>query len=237
MTRFKNGPGSIAASSRPGNPSAGEAVFDPGAASFRYYTGTRWEGIPPVGIVEPYAGVATPTGWLLCDGSAVSRSTYADLFAVIDTIYGVGNNSTTFNLPDLRGRAIHGQDVMHGNAANRLTILNAAIGTAGGSQYLQVHTHNYAKSGNSGNDFPDHAHQWTLASAGNAQGTGDLPFRGHNYWDGGFRSGGTAWPGYGGGVGVRHTHTYSFYGNTDSVGSGGAHNVPPTRVLAFIIKH
>lgn len=236
MTRFKNGPGRVSATDLPGNPSPGEAVFDPNAASFRYYTGTKWEGIPPVGIVEPFAGASAPTGWLMCDGSAVSRTTYADLFAVVETIYGVGNGSTTFNLPDLRGRAIHGQDVMHGNAANRLTLM-PGLGAAGGSQYMQVHTHSYSKSGSSGNDSPDHGHQWTLASAGNAQGTGDLPFRGHNYWDYNFRSGSTAWPGYGGGVGVRHTHTFSFYGNTASVGAGNANNVPPTRVFNFIIKY
>jgi microcystin-dependent protein len=57
-----------------------------------------------VGVVLPYAGSSAPTGFLLCDGSAVSRSTYADLFDVIGTIYGAGNESTTFNLPDLRDR-------------------------------------------------------------------------------------------------------------------------------------
>lgn len=57
-----------------------------------------------VGSIIPYAAASAPSGWLLCDGSAVSRSTYADLFAVISTTYGSGDGSTTFNLPDLRGR-------------------------------------------------------------------------------------------------------------------------------------
>ncbi|HRF69837.1 MAG TPA: tail fiber protein [Candidatus Pelethenecus sp.] len=58
----------------------------------------------PIGLVSPYVGSAAPSGWLLCDGSAVSRTTYADLFAVISTTYGTGDGSTTFNLPDLRSR-------------------------------------------------------------------------------------------------------------------------------------
>jgi len=58
----------------------------------------------PVGSVMPFAGATAPTGWLLCDGSAVSRTTYAQLFQVIGTTYGAGDGATTFNLPDMRGR-------------------------------------------------------------------------------------------------------------------------------------
>ena len=56
----------------------------------------------PVGVIIPYGGTAIPTGWLLCDGRAVSRTIYAGLFAVIGTAYGAGDGSTTFNIPDLR---------------------------------------------------------------------------------------------------------------------------------------
>jgi microcystin-dependent protein len=56
----------------------------------------------PTGVVLPYGGSLAPTSFLLCDGSAVSRSTYSILFSVIGTAYGVGDNSTTFNLPDMR---------------------------------------------------------------------------------------------------------------------------------------
>ena len=64
----------------------------------------------PVGSVMPFAGDASkvPAGWLLCDGSAVNRSEYAALYDVIDTAYGFGNNSTTFNLPDMRGMFLRG---------------------------------------------------------------------------------------------------------------------------------
>lgn len=59
---------------------------------------------PPPGIVEAYGGTAAPWGYLLCDGSAVSRTTYAGLFAILSTTFGVGDGSTTFNVPDMRGR-------------------------------------------------------------------------------------------------------------------------------------
>jgi microcystin-dependent protein len=63
-------------------------------------------GSAPVGTVVSYAGSAAPQGWLVADGSAVSRSTYSELFAAIGTTYGAGNGSTTFTLPDLRGRVV-----------------------------------------------------------------------------------------------------------------------------------
>jgi microcystin-dependent protein len=66
------------------------------------------EGIP--GQITAYGGDAAPTGWFLCDGSAVSRVTYADLFTAIGTKYGVGDGSTTFNVPNLKGRVPVGLD-------------------------------------------------------------------------------------------------------------------------------
>lgn len=73
----------------------------------------------PVGAVLPYAGHAAPTGWALCDGAAVSRTTYAKLFIVLATTYGAGNGSSTFNLPDLRGRVVAGDDDMGGVDSGR----------------------------------------------------------------------------------------------------------------------
>ena len=55
------------------------------------------------GIITPYGGTIAPDGYLLCNGSAVSRTTYADLFAVVAETYGVGDGSTTFNVPNLIG--------------------------------------------------------------------------------------------------------------------------------------
>ena len=56
------------------------------------------------GSITMYAGATAPDGWLICDGSAISRTDYADLFSVIGTTYGTGDGSTTFNIPDLQGR-------------------------------------------------------------------------------------------------------------------------------------
>jgi microcystin-dependent protein len=56
----------------------------------------------PIGAVSIFAGTVAPEGWLLCDGSEISRSTYSNLFNVIGTAYGAGDGSTTFNLPDMR---------------------------------------------------------------------------------------------------------------------------------------
>jgi microcystin-dependent protein len=65
----------------------------------------------PIGMIIPYAGSSTPpSGFLLCDGTAVSRTTYSDLYSAIGVAFGYGNNSTTFNLPDLRGRFLRGVD-------------------------------------------------------------------------------------------------------------------------------
>lgn len=64
----------------------------------------------PTGAITAYAGTTAPAGWLLCDGAAVSRTTYATLFGVIGTTFGVGDNVTTFNVPNLKGRVIVGRD-------------------------------------------------------------------------------------------------------------------------------
>jgi microcystin-dependent protein len=66
-------------------------------------------GISPIGAVQAYAGATDPPNWLICDGRAVSRVTYASLFAVIGTAYGAGDGSTSFNIPDLRQRFILGK--------------------------------------------------------------------------------------------------------------------------------
>lgn len=88
-----------------------------------------WAGM--TGTVLPFAGSAAPTDWLLCYGQAVSRATYANLFAVIGTTYGAGDGSTTFNVPDLRGRVAAGKDNMGGTAANRLQVSTTITTTAG----------------------------------------------------------------------------------------------------------
>lgn len=62
----------------------------------------------PAGVMLPYAGATAPAGWLLCDGTAINRTTYARLFAAISDTYGVGDGSTTFNLPNTQGVFLRG---------------------------------------------------------------------------------------------------------------------------------
>lgn len=85
---------------------------------YRYYnntmnvleSGNSGGGSLKIGTIIPYAGDTLPTGYLYCDGSAISRTTYSDLFSVIGTTYGNGNGTTTFNLPNLKGRVPVGYD-------------------------------------------------------------------------------------------------------------------------------
>lgn len=84
----------------------------------------------PAGSIMAWATSTPPGNWLICDGSAVSRSTYASLFAAIGTTYGAGNGTTTFNLPDLRGRVPVGKN----------TGTFSTLGATGG---VETHRHNF----------------------------------------------------------------------------------------------
>lgn len=95
----------------------------------------------PTGALAPYAGPTAPSGWLLAAGQVISRTTYAGLFSVIGVAFGVGDGSTTFGIPDLRGRVVAAADNMNGTAANRLgsnltdgIVAPAALAAVGGSQ-------------------------------------------------------------------------------------------------------
>ena len=107
--------------------------------------------IIPSGMLSPFAMSTAPTGWLECDGSAISRTTYAALFAAIGTTYGAGDGSTTFNLPDLRGEFLRGWDNGRGVDDSR----------AFGSSQLdafQGHTHGiFASSADTGGTTRAHA--------------------------------------------------------------------------------
>lgn len=90
------------------------------------------------GMVQMFAGSTAPTGWLLCHGQAISRTDYATLFAAIGTTWGAGNGSTTFNVPDLRGRAPIG-------AGSGSGLTSRTLGGKGGSEYIQAHTHSFTQ--------------------------------------------------------------------------------------------
>ena len=90
----------------------------------------------PVGAIIPFAGSTVPEGWLLCDGSTVSRADYSDLFDVIGTTYGIGDGSTTFALPSLADRAALGVSGDY------------SIGSVGGSETIAIDA----------TEMPDHHH-------------------------------------------------------------------------------
>jgi microcystin-dependent protein len=94
-----------------------------------YSTGT----INEIGAIVAYGGTLPPTGFLLCDGTAISRATFSALFAVIGTTYGTGDGSTTFNLPNLKGRVPVGLDTSQ-------TEFNT-MGKTGGHKLMQAHSH------------------------------------------------------------------------------------------------
>lgn len=115
--------------------------------------------IEEVGAVKEFAGVAIPSGYLECDGAAISRSTYAALFAVIGTTFGSGNGSTTFNIPDNRGRTVLGTGTGSGLTARNL-------GNTGGAE---THTLSIAELA---------AHDHDLRSRPTTGGNVEPPFGG-----------------------------------------------------------
>lgn len=103
----------------------------------------------PAGAVQVFAMNSAPSGWLSCDGSAISRTTYSTLFSTIGTTYGTGDGSTTFNLPDLRGEFIRGWDAGRGVDSGR---------TFGTSQDDEIASHN-------------HIVAWSAAEGGSGAGS------------------------------------------------------------------
>lgn len=110
----------------------------------------------PIGSIDAFAGITAPQGWLMCDGSAKSRTTYAALFGVCGTRFGAGDGSTTFNVPDLRGRSPMGvgQAVGGGSIGN-----NYALGQKFGHEAMQAHNHAVSDSGH-GHATPGHGFNW-----------------------------------------------------------------------------
>lgn len=186
----------------------------------------------PAGSVIDFAGSVAPAGWLLCGGQAVSRTTYAALFAAIGTQYGSGDGATTFNVPDVRGRVRAGRDNMDGTAANRLTgaggsaLAGTTLGAAGGSEThtltsAQMPSHTHAASTASAGD---HSHTLSQNQFSNAVGTGGVWVRGGTIASGSVPTIATA---------GAHTHTVT----VNSTGGDGAHNnIQPTIIMNTIIK-
>ncbi len=104
---------------------------------------------PPIGSVIAFAGANAPTGWLLCDGQEINRSTYASLYGVVGLQYGTPSSTSLFKIPDLRGRQVLGKDNMGGTSANN-TVDSVAdtLGGFGGAEQKTIAKEN----------LPDHEH-------------------------------------------------------------------------------
>lgn len=111
-----------------------------------------------IGLINMWGGSAAPTGWLLCDGAAISRTTYSKLFAILGTTYGVGDGSTTFNVPNLKGKVPVGKDAAQTEFDT--------LGEAGGEKThvlttpeMPAHTHRAATGGSGSGNFDPFALQ------------------------------------------------------------------------------
>lgn len=225
-----------------------------GALCLLFSTGSGWiatiqsvADTRMAGEIVAFAGSTLPTGWLWCDGSAINRSTFATLFAALGTAFGAGDGSTTFNLPDLRGRAPFGKDNMDnsegtgGGAASRLTsagssVDGATLGATGGAQNVTLDvttmpSHNHGGSAAvSGTAASDGAHTHGLLG-GPDDASGTVVVDGFNI---------SLTPVDSTSVTTSngaHTHTVSGSATVSSQGGGGAHNnMPPAQVVNFIIK-
>jgi microcystin-dependent protein len=178
-----------------------------------------------VGILEEFAGPMVPTWGLVCDGRAVSRADYADLFSVIGTSWGVGNGSTTFNIPNFRGRGAVCIDTADA--------LFSAVGRVGGSKnavvVAHVHpiTHDHPQVSTNFAGTHDHAYQRMVESATKGAGS---------------QNAGTSLETVRTGDAGSHQHTANvpnFTGNSGAAAGGvsGANaNLPPFAVVNYLIR-
>ena len=113
-------------------------------------TGPTGDAGVPSGVISQFAGSTAPSGYLLCDGSAVSRSTHSALFTAIGTTYGAGNGSTTFNIPNFQGRVPVGV----GTAPSGNGVALKSLATSGGDETVVL----------SSSQIPAHSHPNTLSS-------------------------------------------------------------------------
>jgi microcystin-dependent protein len=159
-----------AVGARPAAGTAGRFYFATDTSILYFDTGSAWVALNadpiPIGLVVPFAGTAAPsTQWLLCDGSAVSRTTYAALFALAGTAFNIGGEAgTDFRLPDLRGRAVIG-------AGQGSGLTNRALGARVGEEnhtltITEIPSHNHGGG----------AHNHTLVGGGNLVSDAGTPW-------------------------------------------------------------
>lgn len=206
-------------------------------------SGAAFTGITsvPIGAMMPYAANTPPAGWLNCDGTEIARGTYPDLYDAIGTTWGAGNGTTTFNLPDLRGRFPLGVD----GGANRISASPDLIGQSGGSDVITLtssqmpsHTHSFSgsgtDSGTTGN-VGNHSHGINYTTGFNTATTSVNPVTRVI----GIGLGDTTGLATASGA---HSHSFdvsvSVSGTTGSAGSSASHdNLPPYAVVRWIIKY
>lgn len=191
-----------------------------------------------VGEVRAFAGpeASVPATWYPCYGQLVSRTSFSSLFSVIGTLWGAGDGTTTFALPDLRGRGIFGNDNMGGTPANRITsggsgIAGSTIGATGGDQETQQHNHS----------LNDPTHNHTLTDPGHDHSqfyTGNFP--GSGVPEGGVanaRGPGTVSPDM---VTATATTGITIAAASTGItianyGTGAGQNMPPAAICEYII--
>jgi microcystin-dependent protein len=179
----------------------------------------------PPGMISMFAGLSIPDGWVLCDGQAISRTTYASLFTAIGTLYGSGDGSTTFNVPNLKGKVPVGLD--SGDTSFD------ALGETGGHKELQAHTHPGAAHTHTGTTNTEGAHVHNYVDY-TPDGGAAVNF-GSQYTVGGLTNYTRTSQ-----AGTAHSHTFttgiSSTEYTGSSGGGNAGNLQPYIVLNYIIK-
>lgn len=141
----------------------------------------------PVGSGQEFYGSTAPSGWVLCDGSAISRTVFSELFGVIGVTYGVGDGSTTFNVPDARGRTLIGAGLGSG-------LTNRVLASTGGEEDVSLtvanlpgHNHGVTDSGHL-HAVTDPGHLHVVTDPGHAHAVTD-PGHGHGVTDPGHTHG------------------------------------------------
>lgn len=176
-----------------------------------------------IGMIAPFAMGSVPTGWLSCDGSAVSRTTYADLFGKISTTWGAGNGSTTFNVPDLRGAFVRGTGT-NGDDSDQVGPSVGASQAAGNLTHTHTgpsHTHTGPSHTHTG---PSHTHSISSGGSHNHSGRGLTNAHGYSFQGNPGSRNYTGYPNHGMHSlimqGGDHTHTTNSSG-TGATGSSG----------------
>ena len=185
----------------------------------------------PAGTILPFGGATAPAGWLICDGSAVNRTSYAALFQAIATAWGYGDNSTTFNLPDMRGRFPRGRDGGAARDPDSAGRTASATGGATGDNVGSVQVNATKKNGlgvtnnsvSTGNDSPDHSHGIGDSMMGDAGG------RQFNWISGSFRTTKTT------SDGANNRHSHSVTSNV-VLDAGDSETRPVNANVNYIIK-